>query len=45
MEHNELTPINTLKLRFTVLPKLFKKMTLDTDFSDMKKNFGSYPVF
>ena len=24
-EHNELTPFNPLKLKFTVLPKLFKK--------------------
>ena len=37
-------PVNPLKHKFTVLRKLFKKMALDTDFSDMKKTFVSYPV-
>ena len=45
IEHNELTPVNPLKFRFTVLPKLFKKMTLYTEFIDMKQKFVSYPVF
>ena len=41
---NELTPINPLKLRFTVLPKLLK-MALYTNFSDMKKNFRKLSRF
>ena len=45
IEHNEFTPVYPLKFRFTVLPKLKQKMTLHTDFSDMKKNLVSYPVF
>ena len=38
-------PVNALLLKVTDLPKLLKKMKLDTDFSDVQKTFVSYPVF
>ena len=44
IEHNELTPVNPLKIRFTVY-KNYIKMALHTDFSDMKKTFVSHPIF
>ena len=44
IEHYELTPVNPLKISFTVLPKLYK-MALHTNFNDMKKTFVSYSVF
>ena len=44
IERKELTPINRLKFRLSVLPKLSKKMTY-TDFSDIKKWIVSFSVF
>ena len=42
VDHPESMPVNPFKLRFTVLPKLFKKMALYTDFTDMIESFVSY---